>query len=252
MKGNRQDAVPETAAGRGSGTAAKARQRALEAEEVAAYLRRHPDFFARHPDLLDVLAAPNPSQDDRVVDLRAAMVQRLRSRYGELKSAHDDLLTTGRGNLHAQARVHEAVLALLGARSFEHLIESMTTDLAIHLDLDAVALCVEQAMDGLPPSRVGGVLSVPVGTIDDVLGSRNVHLLQGERDETATLFQGAAGIVRSQALLRLAISPATPPALLALGSRDADHFSDGQGTELLLFLGHCIEHLLCAWLELPD
>src|SRR3546814_15926736 len=30
----------------------------IAADQVAAYLRRHPDFLARHPDLLDVLALP--------------------------------------------------------------------------------------------------------------------------------------------------------------------------------------------------
>ena len=206
----------------------------------------------RHPELLDLLDGPSATRERKVVDLREAMVQRLRQRFGDLKSAHDQLLHTGRGNLHAQARVHEAVLALLAAKSFEHLIETMTTDLALRLDLDAVALCVEQAMEDLPPSRVGGVLSVPAGTVAAILGTRQVLLVQGEQPETGTLFQGAAGLVQSQALLRLEISPATPPALLALGSREAEHFADGQGTELLLFLGRTIEHLLRAWLELPD
>ena len=53
-------------------------------------------------------------------------------------------------------------------------------------------------------------------------------------------------------MLRLTIASATPPALLAFGSRDPEHFHDGQGTELLAFLAQVIERLIRAWLDLPE
>ena len=57
--------------------------------------------------------------------------------------------------------------------------------------------------------------------------------------------------VRSDALIRLRISTNTPPALLALGSRQTGAFHAGQGTELLTFLSKVLEVSFRAWLHLP-
>ena len=47
------------------------------------------------------------------------------------------------------------------------------------------------------------------------------------------MFGGGAGLVRSDALIRLKISAAAPPGLLAFGTRHPGYFNPGQGTELL-------------------
>jgi len=66
-----------------------------------------------------------------------------------------------------------------------------------------------------------------------------------------TIFGSAASLVRSDALLRLKISPAAPAGLLALGSRKENRFHPGQGTELLGFLARALERSIRAWLDLP-
>src|SRR3546814_19800428 len=57
----------------------------------------------------------------------------------------NDLVATGLSNLAIQSRVHEAILALLRAASFEEFVETITTDLAVILDLDVVTIGVERA-----------------------------------------------------------------------------------------------------------
>ncbi len=222
------------------------------AAQVDGYLRRHPDFLARHPELLQVLTPPECRRGDGVLDLQSYMVDRLRSEVAEMTAARDALVQAGRSNLAAQARVHKAVLALLSARSFEHLIERVTTDLAIALDLDAVTLGVEHSEQSLPPVRLGGLYQLEPDTVDSLIGKGRALLLRGETEGDPMIFGAAAGLVASEALIRLDISPATPPALLALGSRRPDQFHQGQGTELLAFLAGVLEHSIRAWLDLPD
>lgn len=233
-----------------------ARPTALNADMVAGYLRRHPEFLAEHPDLLDVLTPPARSEledaGQGVVDLQQAMVLRWRAEAERLHSLCDELISNGRINAAIQSRIHDALLALLAARSFEHLMETVGTDLPVLLDLDAVYLCVEQSVKGFAPVRLHGVRSLAPGTIDDLMGPSRAVCLRGEQPGEAAIFGPAAGIVASDALLRLTISSATPPALLALGSRDPEHFSERQGTELLQFLARSLEHIIRAWLELPE
>ena len=127
----------------------------------------------------------------------------------------------------------------------------MTTDLSLLLDVDVVTLCVEAVGDALRRARIDGVLIVPSGTVDRVLGRGREALLRDDVEGDPLLFGGAAGLVRSDALLRLSISDKTPLGLIAFGTRHPGYFNPGQGTELLSFLARILEHSIRQWLDLP-
>ncbi len=250
MTGRQSDAAPERARSRPGQTLVRVGG-PVTAGEVAAFLEQHPEFFAEHPGLLDSLSAPSPENEGGVDNLQHFLVERLRQQLSEARHAHDSLIAIGRANLTIQARVNRAVLALLSARSFEQLIELVATDLAIILDLDAVALGVEQGVDELPPVRLDGLVQLESGTVDELIGrGRTVTLVDRTEGQTA-LFGAAASLISSRALIRLQVSRKTPPALLALGSRRAKQFHEGQRTELLTFLARTLERSIRAWLNLP-
>ena len=121
MTQNRSDAAPESL-GRKDATE-KAGEAAVAAEQVAAYLRQHPDFFDHNPELLDAIAPAGAARAEGVVDLRHFMVERLRDELAGMSALRDELVVTGRTNLAAQARIHKAILALLAAHNFEHFID---------------------------------------------------------------------------------------------------------------------------------
>lgn len=253
---NRRDAAPDSpersARSETEGVEGTPR-RTLGEGEVAAYLRRHPDFLKRHPELLDAMDPPVRVSGDGVVDFQQAMVERLRREVGQALEARDELISLSRANALAQQRLHRGLLALLAARSFEHLIETLTTDLPLALDVDVVSLCVEPSEMALsPPKRPLGVYRLDPGTVEALLGSSRRVRLIGDAPGDKQVFPTTAALVRSAALVRLNIGPTTPPALIGLGSREPGHFEEGQGTELLGFLGQTVEHLVRAWLNLPE
>ena len=223
----------------------------IGAAEVTAYLRRNPDFLCDNPEILDWMQVPTRDGGSGVVDFQQAMVQRLRDQVAQVSEAHDELVLTGRGNLTSQRRIHHAVLAFLGARSFEQLIERATTDLAVMLDLDVVTLGVERADLTLPRPRLGGICQLEPDTVDAVIGRGKAIKLRSEVAGDPMLFGPGAGLVASDALIRLSISDQSPPALLALGARAPDHFHVGQGTELLLFMAEALQACIRNWLDLP-
>ena len=112
-------------------------------DQVVAFLRANPDFLRGHPELLAVLAPPAREMGEGVVDMQHAMIRQLQDDHRKHRQTYKELVATTRGNLVSQNRVHAAILALLGAHSFEHLIEIVTTDFGVHLDVDVVTLCVE-------------------------------------------------------------------------------------------------------------
>ena len=96
-----------------------------------------------------------------------------------------------------------------------------------------------------------GVYVLPPGRVDAMLGPGAPALLEAVSGGDPLVFGPGANLVCSQALIRLAPSKGSPPGLLALGSRDADKFHAGQGTELLQYLCRLLERLIGTWLDLP-
>jgi len=258
MTRNRSDAAPErpasakAAAGKGAGGAPRAAGEEPSAAQVTRFLKRHPDFLARHPEILDGQDAPGRHRGEGIVDLQQVMVERMRDEVAATRAGRDRLLATSRANQAALTRIHEAALALISAPGFEHLIEAVTTDLAVLLNVDVVTLGVEQDAGKLPPVRMGGIYQLEPGTIDRILGPRTNILLRPQIEGNLVLFGAGAGLVASDALVRLSVSRATPPAVLAFGARQEGHFNPDQGTELLGFLGRVLELSIRRWLDLPD
>jgi uncharacterized protein YigA (DUF484 family) len=96
---------------------------------------------------------------------------------------------------------------------------------------------------------VHGIHVLRSGTVDALLGSNRDVLLSSDIQADPALFGAAAGLVRSQALLRLSISRSGPIGLLCMGARKPNTFHSGLGTELLIFLARALEITIAQWLE---
>lgn len=230
-------------------TAPRQRSTGPSADEVETYLRDHPDFLVDHPDLANLLVPPDAKRGQGIVDLQRYMLERVRGDLSKLQMQQNEILSTSRSNLTTQNRIHASVLAMLGATTLEHLIEIIGTDIAVHLEVDAVALGFE-AMDRLPAGGNRTSLRIlPKGAVDRVLGTNKDVALIADADPDAQLFGSATTLVRSQALLRLQLRRDAPIGILAFGSRTAGKFHPGQGTELLTFLGKVVELTFRGWLD---
>src|SRR5690606_34254333 len=141
-------------------------EREPTAAEVAAYLRHHPDFLVRNPELLGVLTPPSRRTGDTVVDMQHFMVERQRREIERQKDQYRRLVAVSRGNLSSQTRVHAAVLLMLSARSFEQLIDIITHELTHKLAADVVSMCVETDGQTLPRAVRGTLFLLAPGEID--------------------------------------------------------------------------------------
>lgn len=227
------------------------REKGLSAEEVAGWLRDNPEFLTKNPDLLDGLPAPARELGGGVSDLQQALIEKLRGDLELARQRQRELIVTSRANLASQSRIHECILTMLAAASFEQLIQTVTTDFAVLLDLDVVTLCVEA--DGPSPGtpHLRGLHVVPAGTVSRLLGDGRPVLLRSHVEGEPEIYGGGAPLVASDALARLSISPNTPPGLIAFGSRRPGKFEAGQAVELLAFLARSLERSIRLWLKLP-
>lgn len=220
----------------------------LTDEDVAAYLRDHPEFLQRHPDIIPHLLPPGADKGRGVIDLQHVMLTHLRRDLAGLARQQQDLVAATRAVVTYQSRVQAAVLYLLDARTFDHLIDIITCDLAVVLDIDLVSLVVER-IDGpvVPFDPRSGLMVVEPGSVTAWMGRRDI-LQRDDVEGRAALYGAAAPLVRSEALVRLDFGDGAPAGLLALASRDPDLFLPGQDSQALSFLARVTERCVRGWL----
>lgn len=217
-------------------------------EQVASYLKAHPDFLLRHPEVAVRIAAPaREDGSGNIADLQQFMIERLRQELDQMRGCAEHLITTTRSNMSTQSRTHKAVLAALAAKDMAELV-LVLGDAAEPFEVDAVALCFETAAEIIPTLSAAGLQRLPGGGVDILMGddSRDIAL-KPQAPGDAVVFGSAAGLVRSQALVRLGAHGRCPPGLLALGSRHDRTFHPGQGTELLSFFAQVIAYSVRRW-----
>ena len=223
----------------------------LTAADVVEYLRNEPNFFSQHPEALTAISVPDSGQGDGVINFQSVVINKLRDSAEEFKQERKDLLLTARTNQQSLSRIHECVLAVLAAKSFEQLIHTVTTDFAVMLDLDMVILCIEANDEKMRLLDTRGLVVLPEGEIERCLGAEKRVSLRGDITGEKQIFGAGASLIRSEAIVRLNISSVTPPSLIAFGSRDPLRFDAGQSTELVTFLACVLEHVISIWLDIP-
>ena len=217
----------------------------LRESDVVAYLRRNPRVLLNNPDLLGILAQDTRFETDTVVvDMQRFVVDRLRRQVDEMKVASDRLVNTTRSNMSLVERTMECALALLYARDFDELAQILHDDLPVHLGVDAVSIAFET--DSLPVEASHIVKALPVGMVDQLVGPESTRI-RPETEGVAMLYGSSAGLVRSDALVALPEGEGLPLGVFAVGCRTANHFEDGQGTELIAFLAHVSRYAVGRW-----
>jgi len=197
----------------------------VDPEAVAAFLTAHPRFLADRPALYRVLAPPRRVHGEGLADHMAEMVRAERAHAAAMAERADGVLAAGRAAAGMTARVHEAVLALIGAGDIAECVAAVFPAV---LAVDAAALCIEAALPGAH--------TLPAGTVARLLGGRAVAH-SSDPAEARLLHGEAAGLARHEALVRV---PGEPAALLALSAREHWTLDPAQGAGALAFLGRAV------------
>ena len=219
--------------------------------DVKNFLKRNPDFLIENPELFSVLTPPNRTDGEGVVDFRKMMIEKIKSNLEDLQYSQGHLIDTSRNNLTTQVQVHEAVLRLIEIDDIEHIGHIVTQDWADMLHIDVIRICFEQDHPIAPPT-FKEIALLPEGCVNEYLGKDDIIQLRGDVDVSEDIFGPAKSLVKAEALIKIPETKYNPPGILAFGSRDADMFYPGQGTELLRFLGKTFHKCMIRWLKLKN
>lgn len=217
----------------------------LREADVLAYLKRNPRVLLNHPDLLATLAPEARFESDAVVvDMQKFIVERLRRQVDNLKASSEKIISNTRANMSLVERTLECALALIYADSFAEISQVMHEDMPLHLGVDAVSVAFET--DRVPVDAACFARTLPEGTIARLVGN-GAYRIRPDTQGEAAVYGAAAGLVRSDALIKLDGGPALPVGVFAIGCRNPGYFDKHQGTELIAFLAQIARYAIGRW-----
>jgi uncharacterized protein YigA (DUF484 family) len=206
---------------------------AADADNIARYLREHPDFLVEHGELFAELTVPHPQHGGQAISLAERQLYALRDKIRQLEKKLGELIHFGEENDEISEKVHRLSIALLEAHGYDGVRYTLFSSLLEDFAVPHVALRIWNsvlARDGEDFSPVGegarlfaGGLSRPYcGTPGNI--------------EVLGWFGEAAPHIRSVALMPLR-RQTQAVGLLALGSAETERFYSEMGTLYLERIG---------------
>lgn len=209
----------------------------VTAAAVEEYLRRHPDFFHHHLDLLEGLKLPHPCGN--AVSLVARQIDLLREKNRKLQLQLNDILQIARDNDALFRRLHQLTLSLLDAISLDDALAGLRWLLHGCLQADFVSVRLIRPVFDSPI----GDLCVPpeseeLAYIQPLLETGKPECGQPSLQHAEFLFGADGQHVSSYALVPL--QHAGLRGFLAIGSRSPSRFQAGMGHLFLSQMGEIV------------
>lgn len=206
-----------------------------QAATVAAYLQEHPDFFSQREELLLSLRIPHQRGDS--ISLVERQLELLRSRNIEMRHRLSQLMDVARDNDRLFEKNRRLNLALMDATSLEELVIAVEDSLRQDFQVPFVSLVlfgdnpmpVGRWVSSADAQRALGGLLTEGKTVSGSLREHELDFLFGEEQRKQI---GSTAVV---ALNHLGLH-----GVLAIASRDPQHYKSSVGT---LFLGYIAEVL---------
>ena len=212
---------------------------ALTAEQVASYLHAHPEFFVERDELLGEMRIPHQPGD--AVSLVERQVRLLRERNIEMRHRLSQLMDVARDNDRLFDKTRRLVLDLLDAASLEEVVSAVEDSLRREFQVPFVSLILFSETP-MPVGRwvssaeahqaIGGLLAGGK-TLCGVLRSHELAFLFGEEQRKQI---GSTAVV--------SISHQGIHGILAIASRDPQHYKSSVGTLFLSYIAEVMGRVL--------
>ena len=215
----------------------------MKAEEVAKYLRDHPDFFEEYMDLLATIHVPHPS-GKHAIPLAERQVLTLREKGRALETKLRELVQFGEDNDVIGDRVHRVTLALMAARDLPALLQSLRQNLHEDFRVPAVALRLwsGRTIESQPEFEA---VSQEARIFADAL--TNPYFCESPMFESAAWLEGSTEELRS--FVYVPLRSDRPLGLLAMASQDPARFTSDMGTLYLTRLSELVSTALKRYAE---
>jgi uncharacterized protein len=213
----------------------------LTDDQVVAYLRANPDFFARQEVLLKELTLPHAS--GAAISLGERQVQVFREHRDELRAQLNDLIAVARENDKHFEKSKRLLLNLLEINNLDEIELVVQEAFKDDDNIDFATVMVFGDQDDYP---VSDLRVMPLDEASEHLGglveSQKAICGHFNAKQLSCLFQESAGEVGSAAVIPLRNGELL--GLFTLGSKDPKHFDSSMGSLFLSYISDFISRIL--------
>ncbi len=206
---------------------------ALSIEQVAEFLRSHPEFFEAHPDVLLNIEVPHP-HGGRTVSIPERQLIATREKVRLLESKLAELIRFGEENDALADKVHALTVKLVGTRNRGQAIDTLYLDMLDTFQIPhiVVRLWKVSAPDGATAPEFQPVATELAQFVEAMtapyVGAHPVY-------ETNLWFGEHAPHLKSYAMIPLKRDNVF--GVLLLASENGERFYSGMGTMFLSRIG---------------
>ena len=213
---------------------------APDAEQVADYLARHPDFLRQREDLLRAIDVPHQTgADASLIEYRVRVLSRDRQ---ALETRIHRLAENARDNERLADKLLDLCMDLMTREDARAVVEATQASLTEDFAVDAIRFRLSDCPAGLHEQLSEFCTETEPGPVTgEALKTGKATVTPLSRDEKAELFPEAEGI-RSTAVIPL--THGRDLGVMALGRSTPDGFDPAMGTHFLDRLGRIVSAAL--------
>jgi uncharacterized protein len=205
----------------------------MKPDEVAAYLKEHPEFFEHYAETLAEIYIPHPL-GGRAIPITERQILTLRDKNKQLEGKLREVIQFGEENDAIGEKVHRLSLALLAAADIRAVLNTVYLNLREDFAVPHVALRIwNRGQADLPEFK-----PLNDASREFAASLANPHCGSHAWADAAGLFGEASSRLRSFSYIPL--RERAPFGLLALASEDPQRFYPEMGTLYLKRLGELI------------
>ncbi|NSL53674.1 DUF484 family protein [Uliginosibacterium aquaticum] len=207
----------------------------MNANDIIAFFKQHPEFFDEHPEILNQLTVPHPV-NGQAISLTERQLLTLREKLAQVQGKLAELVSFGEENDVIAEKVHRLTLSLLQAESFEAVNFAVYNHLQEDFAVPHVALRIWNSILKRP---VPEFIEVSEELRFYAADLRQPYCGAAQNQEILAWFGEAAPLLRSVSLIPLR-RDAQIFGMLALGSEDPQRFFPEMGTMYVERIGDLV------------
>ena len=213
---------------------------ALNADQVAEFLRQNPGFFESHVDILMNLQVPHP-HGGRAVSISERQLVAVREKSKLLEDKLRELIQFGEENDALSEKVHRLACRLVDAPSLDATLDTLYLDLLDHFAVPHIAVRLWGVAEENPETKEFAPVAAEMRQFVEQMATP--YCGQHAVYENQAWFGEAAPHLRSFALVALRAGE-TCFGAVALASEDPKRFYPEMGTLYLARIGELASHAL--------
>ena len=214
----------------------------MNSEQVALYLKHHPEFFEEYADLMATIFVPHP-HGGRAIPISERQTLALRDKSRQLETKLKELIQFGEENDAISEKLHRMTLAMIAAAGLQSLLDTIHFNLREDFSVPHVTLRIWNGAGETAPAELQAASDEAKAFAQSLaLPYCSQHAML----DTQSWFGEIGMHLRSFAYIPLRSQQAF--GLLVLASEDAQRFYPEMGTLHLKRLGELASAALLRYL----